>query len=231
MTNPTITIHNFTGPIRTSGAVYGIIVDPEDRDVRDWSHVGAGVPSEVWHRRAILFPVSASAHPASLQAAVEENLDLIEEIISTYRGPVWDGNNHVGEWQEDADDPTMRVCEGAEHALQQELDAVPQVVDLEEWYGNSGLGLVDLLDLGVVNENEQQTLSSAALCLISDARDEGVLFRGTEEEQQEEMEQYLLRLVTEELEELEEEEEEDLSADDVAWRFQLRCLWAIAQAA
>ena len=224
-----ITIHNFTGPTRVSGTVYGVIIDPEDQSIRDWSHVGAGVPMEVWHRRAILIPVSANAHPASLQAAVVENLDLIEDIMSAYDGTEWDGNNHVGQWQEDADDPVMRVCDVAERQLEQLFEQVPGVVDAGDWFGYSAHRLGDLMELSDV---EGKTLAAIAAALIEDAEQQGDVFFS--DDKQEQLEERLGQLVADELSELEErekDEDDDLDEAEVAWLMKLRCLEAGAQAA
>ena len=219
----TITVSDFSGPIGVSGATYGVIIDPEDRTVRDWSHVGVGVPGEVWHRRALMLRVPPSAHPASLRAAVLENLELVEEIISTYRGPVWNGSNHVGEWQSTTEDGYLcNLCEVAERQLEQLFEQVPGVVDAGDWFGYSAHRLGDLMELSDV---EGETLAAIAAALIEDAEQQGDVFFS--DDKQEQLEELLGQLVADELSELserEQDEDDDLDEAEVAWLAQLRRL-------
>ena len=201
MTNTNIFVSDFSGPINSSGASYSVIIDPERRAVWDWSHVGRGVPAVVWHRRALRLRVPASAHPASLRAAVLENIELVEEIISTYRGPVWDGNNYVGEWQSTTEDGYQcHLYEAAEALLEQLFEQVPGVVDAGDWFGYSAHRLSDLLELADV---EGKTLSAIAAALIEDAEQQGDVFFS--DDKQEQVEELLQRLASDELEELGEE--------------------------
>tara|TARA_R110001592_G_scaffold30690_5_gene109513 strand:+ start:256 stop:921 length:666 start_codon:yes stop_codon:yes gene_type:complete len=220
MTN-TITIHNFTGPFAVSGATYGVILDPEDRSVRDWTGVGPGVPGEVWHRRAILLVVSASTHPASLQEVFAENLDLVEEVFEAYRGPVWNGSNQSGLWKGSNEDGYhMRACEADIDALQQAADRAAKTVSVDDWFGNAGCTLADL---GVSVEVDQ-TLEAIAADIVEDAEMGGdVLFAG---DKQAEAVDYLLYLVREELDDAESIHPDDLDEDDVAWLAHLRGLEA-----
>lgn len=81
------------------------ILDPESRSVWLFRDIGgSGTPTRVWHRRARMLSIPASAELDSVADVLADMADDIESVFALYEGVVWDGHNHVGVWRGDVDD-------------------------------------------------------------------------------------------------------------------------------
>lgn len=65
--------------------------------------IGNGCSMPAWHGRwYTLGSVGTECEPESLQNALEQFEDDFLEIDAAYNGTVWNGNNHIGQWDQDA---------------------------------------------------------------------------------------------------------------------------------
>ena len=82
-----------------------LYIDPEDRtvyvDTNDFKQTGT--PSDIWHNRLFYFNLPYNVDAAELKEWIETDQELIERIdnlIESYECH-WNGNNHVGRYDED----------------------------------------------------------------------------------------------------------------------------------
>jgi hypothetical protein len=167
-TTANVEIADFTGTYKTSGARYCLIVDPNDRSIRDWSCIGQGTLSEVWHRLAVSIPVSTAAHTPALRRMVAENVALFAELMDLYKGRQWDGSNWVGDWGDW--DSMHRMIELASE-IESLIADVPTVWDACEYLTNTHAS--DLLDYGdsvadIAQELAREAKDNGAIVLTSD---------------------------------------------------------------
>lgn len=89
---------DFSGQWKTD-----IYLDPEAQKIYTFLDTG-GIPMSAYHRidRRIL-TVSPSSIPSSVHRAVASVADKLEFLVSLYGGSEWNGNNHVGQWSEEAE--------------------------------------------------------------------------------------------------------------------------------
>lgn len=145
----------------------------EDGNVRfDYSgEIGGGVPMKVWLNRTLRFSVT----PYLSRAAALELLDNPEiiallERIHAGHSVEWDGNNHVGQLTEDAQEAEMELQESL-----QTLDSDPesQVWDAHDWvFANGSNSLYDVWP-------KDEPFDEACKRLEEEAEEEGVTLKGT----------------------------------------------------
>lgn len=167
-TQQNIEIAKFTGSYATSGARYSLIVDPNDRTICDWSCIGAGTPSDVWHRRAVSFAVPSAVHTPSLRLMVLQNVEIFAELMALYKGKQWDGSNWVGDWGDLDDMDRMLEVSGQIEGLIADL---PCVWDACEYLDQTHAA--DLLDYGesveaISQELVREAKDNDAIVLTSD---------------------------------------------------------------
>lgn len=109
-----------------SGFKTDIYLDPEAEKI--YTFVGSNSqPMTAYHRidRRIV-TANSSAIPASVYSAIkslEDNLDL---LIDQYEGSEWNGNNHVGQWSESAEDTLESIWD-------QQLE-IASYWDASDWF-------------------------------------------------------------------------------------------------
>lgn len=121
----------FTDPAHVGFNFY-LYLDPEEREVSTWSHVGAGMPQPVFDRRALMFELP-ECHGEDLLAWVEENRDGLAAEMDGYQGSEWDGHNWRGRWASDPDEysePGGWIASA--------LEKLPTVWPVEEWFHADG---------------------------------------------------------------------------------------------
>ena len=124
-----ININDNEFSLDTSGVRHYLVLDPEDDTISAGYIIGSGVPGSVWHHRAKMFGIPTRAVSSVVREILETNKDLLEEIVTAYRGSDWNGSNWVGSWDDSAD--------GAEQKLTDLLDAAPVPWDASDWLWNA----------------------------------------------------------------------------------------------
>lgn len=79
---------------------FALFINPEQRRCYvDARYVGS-IPAPVYHRREVSIPVPANIRAQDLRDYLALSQDLLQAICDAYLGTEWDGNNHVGRWEE-----------------------------------------------------------------------------------------------------------------------------------
>jgi hypothetical protein len=93
-----------------SGTQVSLYLIPADEtssgaaEVVTFSNVGPGCPEAAWHGRwHCLGSPSVDFVAESLVEVLESQRDKLQRIADAYLGSEWDGNNHRGKWDKDAD--------------------------------------------------------------------------------------------------------------------------------
>lgn len=142
----------------------------EDGDVSaDYNgEIGNAVPMAVWHRRTLRFDVSPRVGGDDLADFLESDavVALLERIHAGHTVE-WNGNNHVGTLDDDA--------QAAAEALMEALSGLDdvEVGDAYEWLA-PGFALSDLV--------EGESIETLAASLIDEAAGEGITIHGSMED-------------------------------------------------
>jgi|CEGC01.1.fsa_nt_gi hypothetical protein len=102
-----------------------ITLNPDTREVStDYtSEVGTAVPMAVWHNLELRFSVLASVSGKALTDFCQDHAHLFERICNGFES-VWDGNNYVGRYSQDALDAQDDLTSAIERELKDELISV-----------------------------------------------------------------------------------------------------------
>lgn len=110
--------------------------------------VGAGQDYDAYHGRAVTFALPTTVIPASLRAWVDDHADAIETLADCYEGAEWNGQNHVGSWDdEDGETRTWfgellaRALDGTIHQRWSAVDYLQDGLDVDEIVEASALYL------------------------------------------------------------------------------------------
>ncbi len=143
-----------------------VVLDPEQRRVYTFGHVGAGTPEPVFHgRHQVLGSVSVQAVPSELHAQLEAMESQIEAIASRYRGSQWNGQNHVGVWDTGPDGDLFEEL----IAFDELLRDVPCYADAGDVIGEDVVdALIEGRSLAEVVASEVETSRYAGLWLEPD---------------------------------------------------------------
>jgi hypothetical protein len=103
------------------------------------AEIGGAVPMTVWHNRVLRWAINAEY---AVGSAVNELLDsiapLAERVVAGYEC-IWDGNNNVGQLNEDAIDASDEISRISDDWMPSDDEAV-YVVDATEYFdGDSEL--------------------------------------------------------------------------------------------
>lgn len=140
------------------------------------AEIGPAVPVRVWHHRIIRFQI-----PCLTDEAVNDLLDEIAEdasaICEGYER-VWDGNNHVGRFTEDADGLIQALNERCQGPWDER--STINVWHAGDWY--EPVTDIDLCEeLGLTANTTDDELNEMAAAEEENAEDEGFRLNGTEE--------------------------------------------------
>lgn len=158
-----------------TGAQPAFIEMTEDGDVSaDYSgEIGNAVPMHVWHGRTLRWSVPAAVKGEALADFIEQP-DVYELLGRIHAGHSveWDGSNHVGQLDEDA----QSASDELERLIESELDdgATVETWDTEEWLFSSA-ALIDCwpsdTDLDEAAANLESDAQSDNVLLINDVRE------------------------------------------------------------
>lgn len=112
--------------------LYGIPEEEGGPTVFIWSCVGPGLPVEAFHSRWInLGYIPYNIVTSELREVIENKEERILEILSSYEGTYWSGNNYIGRWPEDLE---------VENLL--EVEELPKFWDASDWYSSVSINEV-----------------------------------------------------------------------------------------
>ncbi|MEW6647203.1 MAG: hypothetical protein AB1450_08400 [Pseudomonadota bacterium] len=105
----------------------------------DWDGEISGTPADVWHNRTLRWSVPSTVRGDEL-ADLLERADVIALLERVYLGHTveWDGNNHVGHLDDDADEASGELARIFERELNTSNDGAG-VWDAREWMDGVGL--------------------------------------------------------------------------------------------
>ena len=135
--------------------------------------IGNGIPFSVYHRRTLRWGIPALTADAA-NALLAEIAPLAERVVAGYER-TWDGNNHVGEYTDDAQEAIEAIrdlCDRA-RADADELSTV-QVWDAGDWFGGIGRWEAQCEALGITAETTDDELLAIADAAEVEAADNGV---------------------------------------------------------
>jgi len=149
-------------PVQSEPQPAYVELDPEAGTLdAAWNPViGTAVPMDVWHHRRIRSSVRNDISEAALLELLEAIRPLAERIEAGYDRH-WDGHNHVGRYDEDAEaaiDEIRELCEAIDD------DDCDLVWDAGEW-----LSSCSPADLGVTADTTDEQLAAIAADLEDDA--------------------------------------------------------------
>lgn len=132
----------------------------EDGEIDAWVNGDNGTPMRVWHGRTLTWRVPSNVRGDALLAFVQGRQPLFERVYLGHEVD-WDGNNHVGKLNEDAQEASEEIEKAAESLCDETID----VCSMEEWMRAEGNN--KLRDLWVAD----QSLEAAAEEAEASARD------------------------------------------------------------
>ena len=114
----------------------------EDGEIDAWvnGEIGNAVPASIWHGRTLTWRVPSNVRGDALLAFVKEHQPLFERVYLGHEVD-WDGRNHVGTLDEDAQEASEAIVAEAGSLYDETID----VCSMAEWTRAQGNNkLVDL---------------------------------------------------------------------------------------
>lgn len=120
--------------------------------------IGSGVPSHVWHQRTLRWKIPALTEGAAntLLGEIEPEAERIKEGYER----VWDGHNHVGQYDNDATDAIEAVASLCDREWSE--GEVIEVWDASDWYGALGGREAQARDLGITSTTTDDEITGIA---------------------------------------------------------------------
>ena len=137
------------------------------------SEIGSGIPVAVCHGHVQRWSIPALTADAA-NSLIEEIAPFAERMVAGYER-VWDGNNHVAAFSDDADeadDAIISLCDRA-RADADEHSTV-QVWDASEWFGGIGNAAAQCAALKITAETTDDELRAIETVAEKEAGDMGV---------------------------------------------------------
>ena len=137
----------------------------EDGEIDAWVNGNInGTPMSVWHGRTLTWRVPSNVRGDALLAFVQEHHPLFERVYLGHEVD-WDGNNHVGKLDEDAQAASEEIEKATEALHDESID----VCSMEEWMHAEGNNkLRDLWDADQSLEEAAQEAEESARDALSD---------------------------------------------------------------
>ncbi len=134
----------------------------EDGEIDAWvnGEIGNAVPASIWNGRTLTWRVPSNVRGDALLAFVKERQPLFERVYLGHEVD-WDGNNHVGKLDEDAQEASEEIETKTESLHEETID----VCSMAEWMRAEGNN--KLRDLWAAD----QSLETAAEEAEESARD------------------------------------------------------------
>ena len=134
----------------------------EDGEIDAWvnGEIGNAVPASIWNGRTLTWRVPSNVRGDALLAFVKEHQGLFERVYLGHEVD-FDGNNHVGKLDEDAQEASEEIEQAAESLCDETIDVCP----MTEWMRAEGSN--KLRDLWAAD----QSLEAAAEEAEESARD------------------------------------------------------------
>ena len=134
----------------------------EDGEIDAWvnGEIGNAVPASIWNGRTLTWRVPSDVKGEALLAFVQEHQALFERVYLGHEVD-WDGHNHVGTLDDDAQEASEEIEQAAEALRDETID----VCSMAEWMRAEGNN--KLRDLWAAD----QSLEDAAEEAEASARD------------------------------------------------------------
>ncbi len=126
--------------------------------------IGSGAPTNVWNNTARRWRIPALTESAA-NALLDEIAPLAERVVAGFER-VWDGSNHVGEYDDDA---TAAIDEIASLCDRDWSDQTIEVWDAADWYGGVGGMDTQRRSLGITAETTDEEIATIEEREASDA--------------------------------------------------------------
>lgn len=147
--------HRYRGQTSAQPAHVELDCDTGKLSASHNTEIGSGVPVKVWHSRTLRWRIPALTAEAA-NALLEEIAPLCERIVAGYE-KVWDGNNHVGQFDDDAiaaRDEVYALCD-----RNWSEGEVIEVWDAADWYGAVGRVEAQANSLGITATTTDEELA------------------------------------------------------------------------
>ena len=140
-----------------------MVVDGEDRTVSTFMSIGPATPIKVFHNKATSFIIPNLVTTEALKDFIESHAELFHAVLDTFVGVEWDGNNHVGKWEE-------TPFEEASSALQAALDghSFETYWAADEWFQSDPL-------MVCADACQYESIERAAVALVNEASGDATL--------------------------------------------------------
>lgn len=148
--------HRYRGQTSAQPAHVELDCDTGELSASHNTEIGSGVPVKVWHSRTLRWRIPALTAEAA-NALLEEIAPLCERIVAGYE-KVWDGNNHVGQFDDDAiaaRDEVYALCD-----RNWSEGEVIEVWDAADWYGAVGRVEAQANSLGITATTTDEELAA-----------------------------------------------------------------------
>jgi len=133
--------------------------------------IGNAVPMPVWHNRCLRWPIPALREGAAIEL-LKEILPLAERVVAGYES-VWDGNNHVGEYTDDAQDAQGEIGLACD-ATCDDTDTHLQVWEAGDWLSGIGTRAQQAEHLGITATSTDEQLALKLEKEQEKAEDDGI---------------------------------------------------------
>lgn len=128
----------------------------EDGEIDAWvnGEIGNAVPASIWNGRTLTWRVPSNVRGDALLAFVKEHQGLFERVYLGHEVD-FDGNNHVGKLDEDAQEASEEIEQAAEALRDETID----VCSMEEWMHACGSN--KLADMWVADQSLEEAAQEA----------------------------------------------------------------------
>lgn len=157
--------HQYPGQTSPQPCHVELNCDARELSASHNTEIGSGVPVAVWHHRTLRWRIPALTAEAA-NALLEEIAPLCERIVAGYK-TVWDGSNHVGQFDDDATaarDEVYSLCD-----REWGEGEVIEVWHAADWFGGLGSREVQRDETGISAETSDEALAAIVEREASDA--------------------------------------------------------------
>lgn len=148
-------------------------LDPEERTLRAsyGPEIGNGVPCTVYHRLTLRWTIACLKGPDATD--LMRDLTTHAAVICKGFERVWDGHNHVGQYDSEAEDEITIVAALCEQTSDDPLSQV-QIWDASDYFGGMGGPAVQCKELAISGTETDEQIAELATSQEQSAASDGV---------------------------------------------------------
>lgn len=157
---------------RSRGWRCNLILDPSYKEVTLFRTIGSGWPMSSHYARTLTLSLDSSAcldHATRILES-EEVQELLEEIVSLYKGDEWNGSNMVGTWDGDPHYLDMLVSK-----VEEFIESVDRYQSASDYMSHARQELAMTVKDLSSSMPENKAIRKLASDIVSEVKHDGVL--------------------------------------------------------